>query len=257
MIPPMRRARRAAFFVGCLVVLAFAIAGVAAAAARPAQVTTTGAPTTVAPTTAAPTTAAPTTTEAPTTAAPATTEAPTTSSSPTTTVAPASTSSGDSSTPWGWIIFILALVAIALIAGLVVLARNRNRAKKEWKDAAASSLRDADLVRDMLAGEARPGETEEATRVAAVRDNVERVSAKFDQLASTAPNDEMRDNSTSVASSLRGYFFALEAEQLLHGAPTSPTADQLAAADATKRARNADLQTAVERIRAYVSPARK
>jgi hypothetical protein len=257
MIPPMRHGRRAALFVGFVVVLAFAFATVGAGALRPSQVTTTDAPTTIAPTTVAPTTAAPPTTEAPTTAAPTTTEAPTTTSSPTTTVAPASTSSGDSSTPWGWIILILALVAIALIVVLVVLTRNRNREKKEWKDAAASSLRDADLVRDMLAGEARPGETEEATRVAAVRDNVERVSAKFDQLASTAPNDEMRDNSMSVASSLRGYFFALEAEQLLHGAPTSPTADQLAAADATRRARNADLQTAVEKIRAYVTPPRK
>jgi hypothetical protein len=217
MIPPMRHGRRAALFVGFVVVLAFAFATVGAGALRPSQVTTTDAPTTIAPTTVAPTTAAPPTTEAPTTAAPTTTEAPTTTSSPTTTVAPASTSSGDSSTPWGWIILILALVAIALIVVLVVLTRNRNREKKEWKDAAASSLRDADLVRDMLAG----------------------------------------DNSMSVASSLRGYFFALEAEQLLHGAPTSPTADQLAAADATRRARNADLQTAVEKIRAYVTPPRK
>jgi hypothetical protein len=255
MISPMRRARRAAPLVGVVVLFAFAFAfaAVGAGALRPAQVTTTGAPTTLAPTTAAPaTTAAPTTT-----AAPATTEAPTTTSTPTTTVAPASTSSGGSSTPWGWIIFILVLVAIALIAVLVLAARSRNRAKKVWKDAAASSLRDADLVRDMLAGEARPGEAEEATRAAAVRDSVERVSGKFEQLASTAPNDEMRDSSMSVASSLRGYFFALEAEQLLHGAPTSPTADQLAAADATKRARNADLQAAVDKIRAYVAPARK
>jgi hypothetical protein len=254
MIPLMRRARRAALLVGFVLVVALVFATARAGALRPAQVTTTQAPTTVAPTT----TNAPTTTAVPTTtAAPATTEAPTTTSTPPTTVAPATTSSSSSSTPWGWIVFALALVAFALIAVIVVLARNRGRAKKEWKDAAASSLRDADLVRDMLAGEARPGETEEATRVAAVRDNVERVSATFDQLAAGAPNDEMRDCSTSVASSLRGYFFALEAEQLLHGAPTSPTADQLAAADATKRARNADLQTAVEKIRAYVSPAHK
>jgi hypothetical protein len=149
------------------------------------------------------------------------------------------------------------LVAIALIAGLVILARKRNRAKKEWKDAAASSLRDADLVRDMLAGEARPGETEDTTRVGAVRDNVERVATRFDELASSAPNDDMRAGSTSVANSLRGYFFALQAEQLLHGAPTSPTADQLAAADATKRARNAELQAAIEKIRAYAAPAPK
>jgi hypothetical protein len=245
----MRRALRAALPVGVVVLLALSPAG--AGALHPAQVTTTGAPTT----TAAPTTTEAPTTEAPTTTSPPTTTTPSTTSSPTTTVAPAATSSSDSSTPWGWIIFVLVLVAIALIALLVLLTRSRNRAKREWKNAAASSLRDADLVRDMLAGEARPGEAEEATRVAAVRDNVERVAARFDQLASTAPNDDMRTGSTSVANALRGYFFALEAEQLLHGAPTSPTADQLAAADATKRARNTELQTALEKVRAYAAPA--
>jgi hypothetical protein len=136
----------------------------------------------------------------------------------------------------------------------VLLARNRSRAKKAWKDAAASTLRDADLVRDMLAGEARPGEAEDETRATAVRDNVERVATNFDHLASIAPNDAMRDNSTSAAGSLRGYYFAQEAEQLLHRAPTAPTADQLATADATKRARNTDLQAALEKIRAYVGP---
>jgi Zn-dependent oligopeptidase len=136
----------------------------------------------------------------------------------------------------------------------VARARNRNRAKGTWKEAAASALRDADLVRDMLASEAQPGAPEEVTRVAAVRDNVERVATRFDGLASSAPTDNMRRSSTSVASSLRGYFFALEAEQLLHGAPTTPTADQLAAADATKRTRAGDLEAAVADIRAYVSP---
>jgi hypothetical protein len=64
----------------------------------------------------------------------------------------------------------------------------------------------------------------------------------------------MRRHSIGVATSLRGYFFALEAEQMLHNAPTAPTADQLGTADATRRARAAELEAAVAAIRAHVAP---
>jgi hypothetical protein len=90
--------------------------------------------------------------------------------------------------------------------------------------------------------------------VAAVRDAVERVASQFDRLATSAPNDETRQNSIALAASLRGYFFALESEQMLHDAPTTPTADQLATADAAKRARAAEIGAAVAAIRAYVAP---
>ena len=104
----------------------------------------------------------------------------------------------------------------------------------------------------MLADEARPGDAEDATRVTVVRDRVDRVARQFDQLAATAPNDDMRRHSIDVATSLRGYFFALEAQQMLHNAPTTPTADQLGTADATKRARAAELEAAATAIRVYV-----
>jgi hypothetical protein len=154
----------------------------------------------------------------------------------------------------GWIIAILAVLAVALIIVLVLARRSANRAKSEWKDAAASALRDVDLTRDMLADEAPPGAAEDATRLLAVREAVNRVATNFDQLAASAPNDEMRRHSIGVATSLRGYFFALEAEQMLHNAPTAPTADQLGTADATRRARAAELEAAVAAIRAHVAP---
>jgi hypothetical protein len=115
-------------------------------------------------------------------------------------------------------------------------------------------LRDGDVTRDMLANEARPGDAEDATRVEAVRDTIERMATHFDQLAASAPNDEMRRDSIGIATSLRGYFVALEAEQMLHNAPTTPTADQLASADAAKRARAAELEAALSEMRAYVAP---
>jgi hypothetical protein len=255
----MRRARRTVL----LVVAVFAIVAMAAVAAaaigeqRPAQVTTAPpAASTLAPTTVATTTVATSTTELPTTTEPATTtpSSTTPSSTTTTTVPTASTSSGSGSAPWGWIIAILAVIAVALIIVLVLLRRSSNSTKSEWKDSAASALRDADLARDILADEARPGDPEDATRVTAVRDTIERVASQFDQLAASAPNDDMRRSSIAMASSLRGYFFALEAEQMMHNAPTTPTADQLGTADATKRARAAELEAAATAIRTYVAP---
>jgi hypothetical protein len=136
---------------------------------------------------------------------------------------------------------------------LVVRARAAGAAKRDWNVAAASALRDADLTRDMLAGEPRPDEAEDAARHHAVTDNVERVSARFEQLAGQAPDEEAHNSAAAVASSLRGYLFALEAERLLRGAPTPPTADQLGSADATRRARADELERALAAMRRRTS----
>jgi hypothetical protein len=172
-------------------------------------------------------------------------------------VAPATTSSDDSDPPWALIIAILAVIAVGLIVALIVMKRNANRSKHDWQGAAASALRDADLTRDMLAGEARPDETEDPTRFNAVRDKVDTVATRFDQLATSAPNDEARRNAGAVAESLRGHFFALEAERLLQDAPTTPTAEQLATADATRRGRASDLDGAIAALRAFVTPTKR
>jgi hypothetical protein len=261
MISGVRRVAMAVLLlVGVFVIGAVPGAAATMHAQRHEQTTTVaGETTTVAPTTIAPaTTEVPTTTETPTTTEPATepaTTSSTTSSTTSTTVPPPATSSGSSSTPWGWIIAILAVIAVVLIVVLAVRRRSSSRAESEWKNAAASALRDANLTRDMLAGEAPSGDAEAATRLTAVRDAVERVASHFDQLATSSPNDEMRRNSIGVATSLRGYYFAVESEQMLHDAPTTPTADQLATADAAKRAGAAELDAAVAAIRAYVAPA--
>ena len=80
------------------------------------------------------------------------------------------------------------------------------------------------------------------------------MSTRFDQLAADAPGDTERRDATSVATALRGYLFALEAERLLRDAPTPPTADQLAAADTTRRARTTDLDTGIAAMRTHLGP---
>jgi hypothetical protein len=238
--------------LGALAFMSAATAGAVASSARPAQVvTTTAAPTTttLAPTT---TTLAPTTTTLP----PTTSTSTSTSSSTSTTTTTVATSkpSGTSNVPWALLIAALVLIAAALIAALIVSRRNAAKAKTAWVTAAGSALRDAELTRDQLEGEARPGEPEDPVRRRTVTDNVNGVSARFDQLAAQAPNDDARARATSVAESLRGYLFALEAEQLLRSAPTPPTPNQLADADTARRSRAADLDRALGALREYVDP---
>lgn len=227
-----------------VLVLTFALsAGAAYAQTTTLAPTTTAAPTTT--TTEAPTT----TTEAPTTTSSSST---TTSSTTTTTIAPVSASSGGSDVPWGWIIAALAVVALALIAILVRRRVVGKRNEEAWKAEARNVLGDAELARDMLEGEARPGQDEDPARRATVRNNVENVGASLDRLASIAPTKEDAASATAVAESLRGYAFALEAERLLRDGPNAPTGDQLASADQARRTRDADLDRALGALRTRV-----
>ena len=217
-----------------------------------AQTTVPGESTTAAPpSTDAPTTVAPTTTLAPaTTTTPSTTPSSSTTASTTpTTVAPTNSSSGSSSTPWIILIVALAVLAIGLIIVLVRMRQSRNRAEHAWRADAARTGDNAALARSMLDDEARPGEIEDATHRATVRDRVEAVAASLDRLAATAPDDSGRQSATNAAESLRGLAFAHEAERLLREAPTPPTADQLAGADHTRRTRAGELDAALARLR--------
>jgi hypothetical protein len=229
-------------FVAAALLFVAAGAGIAHAQTTTLSPTTTEAPTT---TTEAPTT----TTEAPTTT---TSTSTTTSSTTTTTVAPVPSSGGGSDTPWGWIIAALVVVALALIAILVrqlVVGKKKDEA---WKAEARNVLGDAELARDMLEGEARPDQVEDANRRATVHNNVENVALSLDRLAGTAPSKEEAADATAVAGSLRGYAFALEAERLLRDGPNAPTGEQLASADQARRTREADLDRALGVLRARV-----
>jgi hypothetical protein len=234
-----------------LVSAAFAALALVLVAPAPgsAQVTTTPEVTTT--TTAAPTT---TTVATTTTTNPPTTTSVAATTTPATVVPVQKTDNGSSSTPWVLIIVVLAILAVGLIATLGVRRRAANSAKRDWNAAAASARRDAELTRDMLSGEARPGEVEDRARQRAVDDNVARVSARFEQLAANAPDDASQRNATAVATALRGYLFALEAERLLRNAPTPPSAEQLTAADATRRSRANDLEAALAALPVTTPP---
>jgi hypothetical protein len=144
---------------------------------------------------------------------------------------------------------VLVVLAIVLAIVLVRMRQSRHRSESAWRADAARTYDNAVLVRSMLDDEARPGEREDPTHRATVRDRVEGVAASLDRLAANAPDDSARQSAANAAESLRGLAFAREAERLLREAPTAPTGDQLATADQTRRARAGELDAALAALR--------
>jgi len=244
---------RAVAAVGAGVLLSVSVAALPAMA----QETTTTVPVTTssipATTTTAPvttTTTAPATT---TTTAPATT----TTVRPTTTSHPAPTTtqpgSSTSSTPWGWIVLAIALVA-AIIALIVVLVggQSRRREFEQWRVGARSTLEQAQLSRQLLASDVT-GPSDPA-RHAQVRVQVEAAADSLSAVAGQAPTEEARQAASTSAESLRGLLFAVEADRLLRDGTQVPTADQLAQADAALRHRSAEVGQAFDALNTQIGP---
>ena len=210
----------------------------------PLTTPTTEAPTTV-PLTTTPTTEAPTT--VPLTTTP-TTEAPTTVPLTTTPIAETSTSS----TPWGWIVIGILLVA-GLVVALVLLLRSRSRraALTAWRESAEPELQQAVVARDLLSEDGTDGEPE---RREAARTQVETAAQALDGLVTSAPDDASRRAASSSAAALRGLMFADEADRLLRSRQKSPTGQELAQADEARRNRVRELDVALEELTRQVHP---
>ncbi len=239
------------------VVLLVGLVGVAALWAGPAEADTTTTTTTVAPTT---TTVAPTTTTttvAPTTTttvAPTTTTRPhasTTTSSSTTTTTLATTPTKASQTPWLLIVLIVIVVVLIVVVLLLMRRRSARLAATQWRRSVSPALDDARLARESLLSANAVADDPQIR--GSVEVQVDRASRALEQAAVGAP-DEVSQNSTSaVAGSLRGLAFAIEADRLLRHGAGAPTGAQLAQADEAKRARLAELDSALSRLAARVS----
>ena len=207
----------------------------------------TTAPTADAPTTAVPTTAAPTT--SPPTSSPPTTASPATIAPSTvapaipvaTTVAVATASSGGA--PWGWIIALLVVAALAALIALLVHRNTRAKAIGAWQRESEPAVDSAHLTLSLL-----PASGQDITdrgQWAAVRQRVEEAAQLLDRAAGRAPTDDEARAADRSAETLRGLGFALESNLLLREAPVPPTAAQLADADVTARQRRIDAETAL------------
>ena len=205
--------------------------------------TTTGPPTTT--TTLSPTT----TTTVPVTT---TTRAPvsTTTSHPSTTTTTSATTSSSSAT-WGWVLLAVVLVLAAGLVGLLIARSRRQGRAAEWQRAVGPAVTATELARDLVLSLT---DTDDEQRRASVGVQVDEAASGLERAAVSAPDETNRALCTRCAESLRGLAFAVEAQRLLRSGGQHPTGEQLAAADAARRNRAAELAAALNELKAAITP---
>ncbi len=212
----------------------------AGAAAQDTTTTTLPATTTTAPTTTTTLPATTTTHARPTT----------TTSHPTTTTTTAATTSS-SSKVWGWILLVAAIALAAVLVGSLI-ARNRRQARAaDWRHTVQPAVTAAELARELVTS-LTPAD--DPQRRADVNAQVDEAVAALERAAASAPDDASRALCSRCGECLRGLAFAVEADYLLRSGGGHPTGDQLAAADAARRSRSAELDVALRDLKAAVTP---
>jgi len=144
-------------------------------------------------------------------------------------------------------VLVLAVVLVALL-----LARNRRLNREAtWSKSVLPALTAAELARELVLTQSADDDPQ---RRASVGVQVDEAVSALDRAAASAPSDEERLLATRSSESLRGLAFAVEADHLLRSGGGSPTGEQLAAADAARRNRAAELDVALNQLRAVATP---
>jgi hypothetical protein len=147
-------------------------------------------------------------------------------------------------------VLIIVLVVAILVVLLLMRSRRRKGVEAGWRRAIVPALGDAQLARESLLSGNAASEDPEVRGAVSVQ--VERAAAALEGAARQAPDPEAGSLSTSAAGSLRGLAFAVEADRLLRHGTAAPTGVQLAQADEARRARAAELNTALARLSARI-----
>ena len=133
-----------------------------------------------------------------------------------------------------------------------LIARNRRQAPCGRLAAHGAAGRDGrragSRARDLTDADGRPatpGRRQRAGR---------RGGCGLERAAASAPDEARRALCSRCAESLRGLAFAVEADHLLRSGGGHPTGDQLAAADAARRSRSAELDVALRDLKAAITP---
>ena len=219
--------------------------------ATPTTTTTGPATTTTAPATTTTAPATTTTGPATTTTGPATTT--TTTTQPSTPSTVTVTHSTTTSSTWWWLA--LALVLAAILVTLIVMVVRRHGQKEAelaWRRDTIGVLDGARLARDLLP--ASGSAIVDTGHWGSVRERVEQAAQGLDRAGAAALSNEDASAARTTAEALRGVVFALEADRLLRDGAQAPSPEQLGQADAAYRARAADLDTALGRLDALVTP---
>ncbi len=238
-----------------LVASAPLLIGLGATDAGAQDTTTTTSPPTTTTTTAPPTTTttapATTTSSAPVTTTTRSRQTTTTTTHPTTTTTTANSTS--SSSPWGWVLLgVVILLAILLVVLLIARTRRQGRAAN-WERLTLPAVSAAELARDLVVSQV---ETDDAQRRASVTVQVDEAVAGLERAAVSAPDETHAALCTRAAEGLRGLAFAVEADHLMRSGGQHPTGEQLAAADAARRNRAAELDAALRDLKTVLVPSK-
>ena len=156
-------------------------------------------------------------------------------------------------TPWGWLIAGLALLAAVIIGALVGIRRRKARQHwLAWRHDAEPALGAAMIARDLL-----PEGVNDIVDLAhwrSVQDQTEQAARGLESVAATGPSKEATSAAHATAQALRNVVFALEAERLLTASTRPPTAEQLGAAAANTRSRRSELDAGIGQLTQIVSP---
>jgi hypothetical protein len=144
------------------------------------------------------------------------------------------------------IVLIVVLVAAIIVVTVLLFARRARTRRATWRRAVVPALSDARLAREALvSGNA---ESDDDQLRAAVGLQVDRAATALESTVDRAPEPEDADAARSVASSLRGLAFAIEADRLLRHGANAPTGAQLAETDEARRDRLSELDRAIARL---------
>jgi hypothetical protein len=140
-------------------------------------------------------------------------------------------------------------VAVVLV-GLLIRSRNKKGVETEWRRTVVPALSDAQLAREsLLSGNAASDDPQVR---GAVEVQVEKAAVALERAVPASPDPSAGSLASSAAGALRGMAFAIEADRLLRHGTSAPSGTQLAQADEARRARSAELDTALARLSARI-----
>ncbi|MGH9096317.1 MAG: hypothetical protein ACRDWB_02750 [Acidimicrobiales bacterium] len=149
------------------------------------------------------------------------------------------------------LIIVAIVVVLAVILLLLLLSRRKRiQAQSAWRRAVFPAVSDAHLARDALLSASAMSDDPELR--GSVEVQVDRSARALEQAALTAPDEAAQTATNSVARSLRGLAFAVEADRLLRHGAGAPTGTQLAEADDARRSRLAELDSSLARLSAQL-----
>jgi hypothetical protein len=149
------------------------------------------------------------------------------------------------------LIIVAIVVVLAVILLLVLLSRRKRLlAEAAWRRSVLPAVSDAHLARDALLSANAMSDDPELR--GSVEVQVDRAARALEQAAPSAPDEVAQSATNSVARSLRGLAFAVEADRLLRHGAGAPTGVQLAEADDARRSRLAELDGSLARLSAQL-----